>query len=60
MKKQELIDYLVEEAEYKIEDVESMTDRELLDAWLLFNGIVNYTDDIIDVLEALGVHKKWY
>lgn len=60
MKRQELRDYLVDEAEYSEEDVTHMTDREMLDAWLIYNGICGFTDDILDVLEALGVHKKWY
>lgn len=60
MKRQELRDYLVDEAEYSEEDVAHMTDREMLDAWLIYNGICGFTDDILDVLEALGVHKKWY
>ena len=58
MKRQELRDYLVDEAEYSEEDVAHMTDREMLDAWLIYNGICGFTDDILDVLEALGVHKK--
>ena len=60
MKRQELRDYLVDEAEYSEEDVAHMTDREMLDAWLIYNGICGFTDDILDVLEALGVHKKWH
>ena len=60
MKRQELRDYLVDEAEYSEEEVAHMTDREMLDAWLIYNGICGFTDDILDVLEALGVHKKWY
>ena len=60
MKRQELRDYLVDEVEYSEEDVAHMTDREMLDAWLIYNGICGFTDDILDVLEALGVHKKWY
>lgn len=60
IKRQELRGYLVDEAEYSEEDVARMTDREMLDAWLIYNGICGFTDDILDVLEALGVHKKWY
>lgn len=59
MKKSELRRYLVEEAEYLKEDVKAMTDYEMFDAWLIYNGIVNYTEDIIDVLSALGIHKEW-
>lgn len=59
MKRAELKAYLVEEAEYSKEDISYMTDYEMLDAWLIYNGIVGYTEELIDVLSALGVHKEW-
>lgn len=59
MKRAELKAYLVEEAEYSKEDISNMTDYEMLDAWLIYNGIVDYTEELIDVLSALGVHKEW-
>lgn len=59
MKRAELREYLIDEAEYSEEDVNSMTDYEMLDAWLIYNGIVGYTEELIDVLSALGVHKEW-
>ena len=59
MKKAELRAYLADEAEYSEEDIDSMTDYEMLDAWLIYNGIVGYTEELIDVLSALGVHKEW-
>lgn len=59
MKKAELRAYLADEAEYSEEDINSMTDYEMLDAWLIYNGIVGYTEELIDVLSALGVHKEW-
>lgn len=59
MKRAELREYLIDEAEYSEEDVSSMTDYEMLDAWLIYNGIVGYTEDITGVLSALGVHKEW-
>ena len=59
MKKAELRAYLTDEAEYSEEDVSSMTDYEMLDAWLIYNGIIGYTEELIDVLSALGVHKEW-
>ena len=59
MKRAELKAYLVEEAEYSKEDISYMTDYEMLDAWLIYNGIVGYTEELINVLSALGVHKEW-
>lgn len=52
MDKDELKQYLVDEAEYTESQVEEMDNTELLDAWLRYNGIVGYTDDIIDVVGA--------
>ena len=59
MKRAELRAYLIDEAEYSEEDVNGMTDYEMLDAWLIYNGIIGYTEELIDVLSALGVHKEW-
>ena len=53
MTKYELKKYLVYEAEYSEERVNSMSDEELLDAWLRWNGIIGYTWDIIDIVTHL-------
>lgn len=50
MTREELKDYLVYEAEHTEAEVESMTDFELVDAYLTWNGIIGYTEDIIDVV----------
>lgn len=50
MTKDELKDYLVYEAEHSDEEVESMTDFELVDAYLTWNGILGFTEDIVDVV----------
>lgn len=50
MTKDELKDYLVYEAEYTAAEVEIMTDFELVDAYLTWNGILGFTEDIIDVV----------
>lgn len=52
MDKNDLMKYLVEEAEYSEGDVAEMTNMELLDHWLEYNGIYGYTEDIKDVIEA--------
>lgn len=53
MNKKYLKDYLVYEAEYSERRVNRMTDEELFDAYLRYNGIVGYTWDIIDVVKHL-------
>lgn len=50
MTKDELKDYLVCEAKHTDAEVESMTDFELVDAYLTWNGIIGYTEDIVDVV----------
>lgn len=52
MTKEELRDYLVSEAEWEVEEVENLTSRELVKAWLEWNAIFGYTDDILEVVEA--------
>lgn len=49
----ELKSYLIDEAEYEAESVESMTKSELLDAYLRYEGIIGYTSDILDIIENL-------
>lgn len=52
MDKNDLMEYLVEEAGYREDVVAEMTNTELLDHWLEYNGIYGYTEDIKDVIEA--------
>ncbi len=52
MDKDELKQYLIDEAEYTESEVNEMDSTELLDSWLQHNGIIGYTDDIKDVIEA--------
>ena len=52
MDKNDLMKYLVEEAEYSESEVAEMTNTELLENWLMYNGIFGYTEDIKDVIEA--------
>ena len=55
MTKKELKEYLVDEAEYSEERVNKMSNYELFDAWLRYNGIIGFTDDIIDVVNCLNL-----
>ena len=49
---EDLKDYLVEEAEYSREEVEGITPFELVHHWLQWNGILGYTSDILEVVQA--------
>ena len=52
MTKEELKKYLIEEAEYKEARVNDMDAYELFDKYLQWNGIIGYTDDIIDAFKG--------
>lgn len=52
MTKSELKEILVEDYEFDKVDVETMDEYKLVDSWLRYNGIVNYTYDILDVIGA--------
>lgn len=52
MDKNDLMEFLVVEAECNQSEVAEMTNTELLDNWLMYNGIFCYTEDIKDVIEA--------
>ena len=52
MTKEELKEYLVYEAEYSQEEVDNMSDYELVDNYLSYEGIICYTQDILDVVAA--------
>lgn len=62
MTRAELEEYLIDEAEYDVDEISEMSNRGLLNAWLTYNGIIGFTDDIIDVVVALNVKKEneWY
>lgn len=52
MCKIELMDYLIVEVGFKEDYVAEMTNTELLDNWLKYNGIIGFTEDIKDVVRA--------
>lgn len=52
MTKEELQDYLIDEVKYPEDQVLQMTNFELVSRWLTWNGIIGYTEDIIEVIEA--------
>ena len=48
----ELKEFLIEEAEYRADYVEDLSEFELLDLYLRYNGIIGYTEDIINAVKA--------
>ena len=52
MKKEELKQYLIEEVGMSQSSVNGMSAFELINAWLKYNGIVGYTEEIINVIQA--------
>lgn len=59
MTKEELKQYLIDESEYSEREVDGMTDLEMVDAYLTWNGIIGYTSDIIEaVFAAYGIKER--
>ena len=55
MNKEDLKDYLVCVAEYSGQRVNKMSDFELFDAWLRYNGILGFTYYIVEVVNCLNL-----
>ena len=55
MDKGSIIEYLVDESEgeYTREELEAMSKRDLLNAYLTWEGIIGFTDDILEHIEAI-------
>lgn len=49
---EDLKNYLIEEADYELIQVNNMTREELFDAYLTGNGIIGYTSDIMEAYKA--------
>ena len=49
---EDLKNYLIEEADYELIQVNNMTSEELFDAYLTWNGIIGYTQDIMEAYKA--------
>ena len=48
----ELKEYLIDEAEYDADYIESLSPLELVDTYLQYNGICNFTEDIINLVKV--------
>lgn len=56
MTKDDIINVLIDEAKYDEQEVMEMSNYELIDNWLTWEGIIGYTEDIISaVLDVHGV-----
>ena len=53
MDRTQLKEYLIDEAEYSLEDVEEMSNFELISNWLEYEGICGYTAEILDTIEEV-------
>lgn len=49
---EDLKNYLIEEADYELTQLNNMTREELFEAYLTWNGIIGYTQDIIEAYQA--------
>lgn len=48
----ELKEYLIDEAEYDAEYVESLSPLELVDTYLQYNGVCNFTEDLLNLVKV--------
>ena len=48
----ELKEYLIDEAEYNADYVESLSPLELVDTYLQYNGVCNFTEDILNLVKV--------
>lgn len=48
----ELKEYLIDEAEYDADYVENLSPLELVDTYLQYNGVCNFTEDILNLVKV--------
>lgn len=48
----ELKEYLIDETEYDADYVESLSPLELVDTYLQYNGVCNFTEDILNLVKV--------
>lgn len=48
----ELKEYLIDEAEYDADYVESLSPLKLVDTYLQYNGFCNFTEDILNLVKV--------
>lgn len=52
MTKEGIKDFLTTEADYTEEQVNDMSDYELIDAYLNWEGLINWTSEIVEMMES--------
>lgn len=52
MTKEGIKDFLTTEAEYTEEQVNNMSDYELIDVYLRWEGLINWTSEIVEMMES--------
>lgn len=53
MTKDDIIATLIDDAEYDEQEVMNMTPYELIDKWLKWEGIIGYTEDILEAVSEV-------
>lgn len=48
----ELKEYLIDEAEHDADYIESLSPLELVDTYLQYNGVCNFTEDILNLVKV--------
>lgn len=48
----ELKEYLIDEAEYDADYIESLSPLELVDTYLQYNRVCNFTEDILNLVKV--------
>ncbi len=48
----EFKEYLIDEAEYDADYIESLSPLELVDTYLQYNGVCNFTEDILNLAKV--------
>lgn len=48
----ELKEYLIDVAEYDADYIESLSPLELVDTYLQYNGVCNFTEDILNLVKV--------
>lgn len=48
----DLKEYLIDEAEYDADYIESLSPLELVDTYLQYNGVCNFTEDILNLVKV--------
>lgn len=48
----ELKEYLIDEAEYDADYIENLSPLDLVDTYLQYNGVCNFTEDILNLVKV--------